>query len=242
MPSDNTWIFYLFTHSLLCSCSCLNHSTYIAVFTSSSAPHCSVLSSQAFPIPSPLNHFKAFLSAPFNMKSPWATISVVEEGWICAGLLTPSHTCSCFEQHQVGHRDDWQQAQNRNVKLKSTGLELEIMGQPDWTETSNLCALRTEQKVCHWHRHTHCKKKEVQTKEKAKPLKRPQFWSSGLNMLLLTQAGIYLKNRTTEEAKEAPDPGDHKKVLGRTKRGEEGKDRFLKCKIELVANKWKKNA
>lgn len=57
-------------------------------------------------------------------------------------------------------------------------------------------------------------------------------------MLLLTQAGIYLKNRTTEEAKEAPDPGDHKKVLGRTKGGEEGKDRFLKCKIELVANKW----
>lgn len=173
MPSDNTWIFYLFTHSLLCSCSCLNHSTYIAVFTSSSAPHCSVLSSQAFPIPSPLNHFKAFLSAPFNMKSPWATISVVEEGWICAGLLTPSHTCSCFEQHQVGHWDDWQQAQNRNVKLKywsGTGdngtawldRDLQPLCTQNWTESMSLTQTYTLQK-------------KSPNKRKGQTLKRPSF-------------------------------------------------------------------
>lgn len=43
--------------------------TYIEVFCSSPAPHCSVLSSQAFPIPSPLIHFKAFILAVFNIKS-----------------------------------------------------------------------------------------------------------------------------------------------------------------------------
>lgn len=51
-------------------------------------------------------------------------------------------------------------------------------------------------------------------------------------MLLLIQAGNIFKNQ-----KEAPDTGGHVKALGRTKRGEEGKDSFLECKIELVANK-----
>jgi len=43
--------------------------TYVEVFSSSPAPHCSVLSLQASPIPSTLSHFVAFLLAAFDMKS-----------------------------------------------------------------------------------------------------------------------------------------------------------------------------
>lgn len=56
-------------------------------------------------------------------------------------------------------------------------------------------------------------------------------------MLLFTQAGNIFKNQ-----KEAPDPVDHTMVLGRTKGGEERKESFLECNVELVANKRQKNA
>lgn len=61
---------------------------------------------------------------------------------LCGGgrvdLCKIPHTHSYFEQHQVGHQDDWEQPRNGNVKLKTTDLHLGIMGQPDWMETSNL--------------------------------------------------------------------------------------------------------
>lgn len=170
---------------MLCSCPCLNDSTYIADYTSSSAPYCSVLSSQAFPIPSPLNHFKAFLFATFSIKCLW---------WRKRGSVLDSshlHTCSYFEQHQVGHRDDWGQpaglAGMSNWKVLST---LEIMEQPDWTDTSSLCMLTTEQEISLTQTHT---VQKCPNKKKRPNPSMPHFWSSGLNMLLLTQAEIYLK-------------------------------------------------
>lgn len=119
-------------------------------------------------------------------------------------LCRTPHTCSSFEQHQAGHWDDWEQPLNEKVKLKSTGLQLEIMGQPDWTDTSNLRVLRNEKEVCHLHRHTQSGKKKEENnkkKEKAKP-QMPCFCLVALICCFSPKQGIYLKTRKKLQTQE----------------------------------------
>lgn len=101
------------------------------VFCSSPAPHCSLSSLlvHAFLNSFPVNHLKAILLQHWmgnhrQQPSLWQRKDVLDL------LRTPYNTSPLFCAAQTGHQPDWCQPLNRNSKLESTGLLLELRRQP----------------------------------------------------------------------------------------------------------------
>lgn len=214
--------------------------TYAEVFSPSPAPHCSILSlpTCAFPTPSPQIHFIAFLLQP-SVQNPTGSNQLFgrrRAGWICAGLLAPLVPAPRFWAAS-GWPLGWlvltteQQCQTGKYWSVTGAEETVSMDRDVWS----LCAQNWTGNAQLTQTHTLQTHKKDQTK-RANP-SMPQFWSSGLNMLLPTQAGNMFKNQN-HRGGEAPNPGDRMKAPGRWER-DSGKSGLLKCKTELVADEMK---
>lgn len=219
--------------------------TYREVFSSSPAPHCSVLSLQTFPIPSPLIHFKAFLAA-FNMKSHreqpslwWRkggldlrrtphTLTPAPPFWAALGWplgwLVPTAEEACQT------RKYWSVTGAKGTA--STDRDLWSLCAQNWTKNTQLTQTRTLQA------------KKDQAKRKDQTRKCPNFGLVALNLLLLTWAGSMFKNqnrrgRERSSRPRRPHEGTRKARKSAWESESEGRAGCWNVKLSLCQGRWK---